>query len=149
MKITRYRATKDFKDEMKNYQKEFRIWCSNDSTYYSHEFRELIYFGLACGLPAYLVHKLIQEELRRITAEVVGEYKEQLRQQASAELQAKIANYTAIPIPEFSPHSEFLQYLDTVDYKTVNLSTVKTRGYCLGLSIPEIEAMVEEHRTRL
>lgn len=149
MKISRYLATKAFKAEMLNYQKEFHLWCSRDSKYYSHEFRELIYFGLAYGLPTDVVHHLIQTELKRISDEIVSEYNRKLQEQASKELQSKVTNYATAPILTFSPQSEFLQYLDTVDYKVVNLSTVKTRGYCFGLSVPEIEAIVEEHRTKI
>lgn len=149
MKISRRAATKAFKEEMLNYQKEMRDWCARDTRFYSNDFCELIYFGLAHGLPTADVHHLLQLELQRVSVEMAQEYRDQVRQRESDELQAKIANYTAIPIPEFSPHSEFLQYLDTVDYKTVNLSTVKTHGYCLGLSVPEIEALVEKHRTRI
>lgn len=149
MKISRRAARKAFKEEMLKYQKEMRDWCSRDSRFYITEFSELIYFGLGYGLPTPEVHQLLQEELQRVSVEMAQEYREQVRQRESEEFQAKIANYTAIPIPEFSPHSEFLQYLDTVDYKTVNLSTIKTHGYCLGLSVPEIEALVEKHRTRI
>ena len=149
MKISRRVALKAFKEEMLNYQKEMREWCARDTRFYSYEFRELIYFGLGYGLPTYEVHKLLQTELHRVSVEIADEYRRQVRQREREEFQAKIANYTAIPIPEFSPHSEFLKYLDTVDYRTVSLATVKTRGYCFGLTVPEIEAMVEEHRTRL
>lgn len=149
MKISRHLAVKEFNREMQNYQNEFRQWCSNDSRFYSYEFRELIYFGLGCGLPTSVVHRLIKTELKRVNADMVYEYKRSLSRRASEELQAKIANYVTAPILTFSPDSEFLKYLDTVDYKTVDMSTIKTRGYCFGLSVPEIEALIEEHRTRM
>ena len=145
MKITRSLAKKMFKEEMVKYQKVFYNKCIQGNKIYSYEFTELIDVGLSYGIPTPLIHKFIQSELNRVCAEIIAEYNRNLEYRTSEMLR----NYVVTPILTFSPQDEFLKYLDTVDYKTVSLSTVKIRGYCFGLTVPEIEAMVEEHRTRL
>ena len=145
MKITRSLAKKMFKEEMVKYHNVFYNKCVQGNKIYSYEFTELIDVGLSYGIPTPLIHKFIQSELKRVCAEIIAEYNRNLEYRTSEMLR----NYVVTPILTFSPQDEFLKYLDTVDYKTVSLSTVKTRGYCFGLTVPEIEAIVEEHRTRL
>lgn len=153
MKITRNLAKKAFIIEMGKYRKEFIQACTRSNFVYVCEFSELIDFGLCHYLPTELIHRLIKKEIQRVVTNLVEEQREYARDQMDQRLleqrQLAVENYTPIPILTFAPQSTFQAYLDTVDYTKDKMSTIKTRGYCFGLTVPEIEAMVEEHRTKL
>lgn len=149
MKTSRCMAINEFKKEMLKYDEQFRRWCLRDITFYQSEFRGLIDFGMYSGIPTYTIHRLIKKELKKASAKIVEEYNQQRDNPYWDEFHSNVANYVPKPIIHFSPESDFRKYLDTVDYKVVDISTIKSRGYCFGLSVPEIEVIVEEHRTRI